>query len=172
MSDQEAFTQAYLSVRKDVERFALYVCRNRNDAKDVLQEALVSACRSWRKIGDAEHLRPYVNSAVVRIYGRSRERRSRFEEAADLDSMRCQDVAPDSLADMNRLRDAIGQLHDEQRIPLLLAEIEGWPLQEVADTLGLGLSAVKMRIKRGRDQLRTLLTDPIEISTEIRNDRA
>ncbi|MBS1561548.1 MAG: sigma-70 family RNA polymerase sigma factor [Bacteroidetes bacterium] len=172
MSEQEAFTQAYLSVRKDVERFALYVCRNRIEAKDVLQEALASACMAWRKIGDAEHLRPYINSAVVRVYRRGRDRSARYEPIVDVDSMRCESAAPDTVADMNRLRDAIAALHDEQRIPLLLAEIEGWPLQEIADTLGIGLSAVKMRVKRGRDQLRAQLTDPVKINTEERNDRA
>lgn len=149
----------------------MYVCRNRIEAKDVLQEALASACVAWKKIGDAEHLRPYINRAVVRVYRRGRTKSARYDLNVNLESMRCLNTAPDTLADMNRLRDAIGMLPDEQRIPLLLAEIEGWPLQDVATTLGIGLSAVKMRIKRGRDQLRVQLTDPNVITPEGEHDR-
>lgn len=88
-----------------------------------------------------------------------------------MESMRCLNAPPDALAEMNQLRDAIGSLDDDQRIPLLLAEIEGWPLQEVADTLGLSLSAVKMRLKRGRDQLRRRMNVTTEVLKEAGHDR-
>lgn len=171
MTDQQAFLEAYKHIRTDIERFALFVCRNRNDAKDALQDALLAACKSWSAIGDATRLRSYINSAATRIRARRRERDARYEGDVDMESMRCLNAPPDALAEMNQLRDAIGSLDDDQRIPLLLAEIEGWPLQEVADTLGLSLSAVKMRLKRGRDQLRKRMNVTTEVLKEAGHDR-
>ena len=39
-------------------------------------------------------------------------------------------------------------------IAVYFADVEGFSYQEIADTLGIGLSAVKMRIQRGRQAFR------------------
>ncbi|MDH3269815.1 MAG: sigma-70 family RNA polymerase sigma factor [Gemmatimonadota bacterium] len=45
------------------------------------------------------------------------------------------------------------------RIPLVLRDLDGMAYDEIADQLGIGLSAVKMRIKRGREEFRTLFRE-------------
>ncbi len=55
-----------------------------------------------------------------------------------------------------RIRQVLGQLSDSLRIPLVLRDMDGFSYQEIADELGIGLSAVKMRIKRGREEFREL----------------
>jgi RNA polymerase sigma-70 factor (ECF subfamily) len=44
------------------------------------------------------------------------------------------------------------------RIPLVLCDMDGLSYEEVAQTLGVGLSAAKMRIKRGREEFRERYT--------------
>jgi len=46
-------------------------------------------------------------------------------------------------------------LPDTLRVPLLMSDMDQLSCQEIAETLGLGLSAVKMRIKRGREAFRS-----------------
>jgi hypothetical protein len=43
-------------------------------------------------------------------------------------------------------------LPDTLRVPLLIADLDGFSYEEIAETLKIGLSAVKMRIKRGREE--------------------
>ena len=43
-------------------------------------------------------------------------------------------------------------------MPLVLRDIDGLSYEAVADTLGIGLSAAKMRIKRAREQFRELFS--------------
>ncbi len=45
-------------------------------------------------------------------------------------------------------------LPDTLRVPLGMRDLDQLSYQEIADELGVGLSAVKMRIKRGREQFR------------------
>jgi RNA polymerase sigma-70 factor (ECF subfamily) len=45
-------------------------------------------------------------------------------------------------------------MSDTLRVPLVMRDMDGLPYQEIADILGLGISAVKMRIKRARDEFR------------------
>ena len=45
------------------------------------------------------------------------------------------------------------------RIPLVLRDMDGLAYEEIAEEMGIGLSAVKMRIKRGREEFRRLFTE-------------
>ena len=51
------------------------------------------------------------------------------------------------------------RMTDTLRIPLVLRDMDGMAYDEIADQLGIGLSAVKMRIKRGREEFRTLFRE-------------
>lgn len=51
------------------------------------------------------------------------------------------------------------QMNETLRIPLVLRDMDGMAYDEIAGELGIGLSAVKMRIKRGREEFRRLFDD-------------
>ena len=55
-----------------------------------------------------------------------------------------------------RIRAVLDDLPESLRVPLIMRDLDEMPYQEIADDLGLGLSAVKMRIKRGREEFRRL----------------
>ncbi len=59
----------------------------------------------------------------------------------------------------DRIREVLDALPDTLRVPLIMRDLDGYAYQEIADTLGLGLSAVKMRIKRAREEFRRLYGD-------------
>ena len=56
--------------------------------------------------------------------------------------------------------------------PLIMSDIENIPQKEIARHLGLGLSATKMRIKRGREKLHGLFTECCEIEYDSRGEFA
>ncbi|MBK6419461.1 MAG: RNA polymerase sigma factor [Candidatus Kapabacteria bacterium] len=166
VSNNDQFLEAYRAVRREVERFALFVERDRDNAADLLHNALVSALRAWGRIGDAPSLKSYLISSMLRMHRRGKRHAERFE-ISEMDSL----VAPDALspevaADMRIVRDAIAMLPDAERIPFVLAEVEGWPLADIAKELNIGLSAVKMRVKRGRDKLIALLQEKPMVTEE------
>ena len=53
--------------------------------------------------------------------------------------------------------DSLEKLPEEYRIPLILYYFEQWQVGEIARALRLGVSAVKMRLKRGRELLKNAL---------------
>jgi RNA polymerase sigma-70 factor (ECF subfamily) len=59
---------------------------------------------------------------------------------------------------VERVRAAIGDLPAPLRIVLVMRDMEGLSTQEVGESLGIGESAVKMRLHRARLHLRKLLT--------------
>lgn len=57
-------------------------------------------------------------------------------------------------SEQDRIRNVLASLPDTLRLPLTMCDMDGFAYQEIADMLGLGLSATKMRIKRGREEFR------------------
>jgi RNA polymerase sigma-70 factor (ECF subfamily) len=55
------------------------------------------------------------------------------------------------------MHNAIYQLPDKLRVPLLLKDIEGFSYQEIADTMQCEIGTVKSRIFRAREGLRNIL---------------
>jgi RNA polymerase sigma-70 factor (ECF subfamily) len=51
------------------------------------------------------------------------------------------------------------EMTETLRVPLVLRDMDGLSYEEIAEELGIGLSAVKMRIKRGREEFRRLFSE-------------
>jgi RNA polymerase sigma-70 factor (ECF subfamily) len=157
-------------------RIARRLLRNEEDARDAVQDAFLSLFRSIREFhADAKLAtwihRVTVNAALMKL--RSRER--------GLDEESIEPLLPRFRADGHQIEssvrwrgaeeamekaelrkivhEAIGKLPDSHRIVLLLRDIEELTPEETADALGITRTAVKVRLHRGRQALRTLL-DP------------
>jgi len=59
---------------------------------------------------------------------------------------------------VERARIALATLGPEQREAIVLHDIEGWRVEEIAELEGLSVSAVKSRLSRGRERLRDIYT--------------
>jgi len=74
-----------------------------------------------------------------------------------------------ALDQRRRIRETLDALSEALRVPLMLRDADGLSYQEIAEHLGIGLSAVKMRIKRAREEFRRLfdaVDRPSETSAE------
>jgi RNA polymerase sigma-70 factor (ECF subfamily) len=146
------------------------------DAKDVVQDALLSAFKAIGGFaGDCKlstwlH-RIVVNCALMRI----RSRRRRPETAIDDLLPRFDDEGEWILADRasngsleeiigqrqlaGHVRRCVDQLPDTYRTVLLMRDIEDLDTTEVAELLGITANAVKIRLHRARQALGTLLQE-------------
>ena len=61
-----------------------------------------------------------------------------------------------AMDDQQQIREILDLLPDKLRVPLLLRDLDGMSYQEIAEALKIGLSAVKMRIKRARETFRQI----------------
>jgi RNA polymerase sigma-70 factor (ECF subfamily) len=59
-----------------------------------------------------------------------------------------------------RVGEVLLKMSETLRIPLVLRDMDGMAYDEIAEELGIGLSATKMRIKRGREEFRRLMSSP------------
>jgi RNA polymerase sigma-70 factor, ECF subfamily len=163
--DQTAFAELYDATARSVFGIVLKVLQDRAQAEEVTQEVYVDAWRHAARFDSAEgSLRSWLNTiahrkAVDRV--RSSERRtSREERHSALESGRPEpDVSEVVLARDagRRVRAALQQLPDVQRIALELAYFEGRSQREVAEFLEVPLGTVKTRIRDAMKRLRRYL---------------
>jgi RNA polymerase sigma-70 factor, ECF subfamily len=148
---------------------------NEEDARDVLQEAFLSAFRAMDRFAGESRLstwlhRIVVNTALMKL----RSRRRRPEEALDpllptfaSDGRSAErysqwpdaERAIEQRETRERVRGGIERLPESHRTVLMLRDIEGLDTRETATMLGITENAVKIRLHRARQALRTILDE-------------
>ena len=147
--------------------FAMYLTRNPPEADDLVQETYLRAFRFADRFTPGTHLRAWLfqilRNTFLTFY-RVRERESAIADdgVPDWDVPMFHDAPEDSSSVMEAHTDlerALRRLPEEFRTVLLLAEVEGMPLEEVAHVMECPVGTVKSRIFRAKERLRTLLRD-------------
>ena len=150
-----------------VYRQMLRVCGNREDAEDVLLEALWKAFRSLDSLADPAAFRAWLAQIARRLCWQLR-RREQFRPLLQLSVLEegggaIADSAPSAedraaTAQMHQmLQDALASLPDDARAVYKLREVEELSGEETAERLGITLAAMKSRLLRARRLLRERL---------------
>jgi RNA polymerase sigma-70 factor (ECF subfamily) len=151
-------------------RFGLKMCRDPEDAKDVLQETMLAAARTAAGFRGASSISTWL-FAIARSFCIKKRRHGKFapDKPVSIDDapmgateLTSSGPTPDDAVATKQLGEAleraIGELEPSQREVVLLRDVEGLSAPEVADVLGIGVQAVKSRLHRARAELRDLLT--------------
>ena len=162
--DEAALAQLYDRYRVILFGLLMRILGNREEAEDVLQEVFLQV---WRKAEDFDETRGRPFTWLVTL-GRSRgidrlrtlASRERVAEAGAREaSEEISDAASDAFRSEQRglVNNALAQLPDEQKGPLMLAYFDGLTQSEIATRLGAPLGTVKTRMRTGLIRLRELL---------------
>lgn len=166
MADTD-FQRLALSHLDALYNFAVYLTRNPAEAEDLVQETYLRAFRFSHRFQPGTHLRAWLfqilRNTFLTFY-RLRERELPLAEdgVPDWDAPMFHEAPaedPSVLEAHTDLERAMRRLPDEFRTVLLLAEVEGLPLEEVAQIMACPVGTVKSRIFRAKERLRVILRD-------------
>jgi len=157
-----SFERLYRRYAEDVYHYALGVSRNAADAEDVTQTTFLNAYRAVQRGEDPRSPKNWLIAIahnVLRQRFRQQARRPEQVELHDAAGATVPDGDAYSAADIRR---ALGELAFNQRAALVMRELEGRSYAEIAEILGVSVSAVETLIFRARralrEQLETFLT--------------
>ena len=164
--DPEAFSQLVERHQTMVYRLALGKTGSPQDAEEVTQTAFLKAWQGLRtfqgKAAFSTWLYRLTANAAVDLLRRRREPALSLDDP-DLPPIPDQTPSPEELsmaAERRRLLwQAIDQLPESHRLPLVLRELEGLSYREIARALDLEEGTVKSRLARGRLMLRQQLLE-------------
>ncbi|WFE32893.1 RNA polymerase sigma factor SigM [Micromonospora sp. WMMD975] len=165
--DRDAFTELFHRHRDRLWAVALRTIGDREEAADALQDAMLSAHRAAARFrGDSAVTtwlhRIVVNACLDRMRRRQTHATVPLPDGAHGDGGRhtggVEPAAPVPDHDTALVvRQALAALPAEQRAALVLVDVQGYPVAEVARILGVAEGTVKSRCARGRARLAVLL---------------
>ncbi len=165
--DREAFGLLVNRHRDRLWAVALRTLGDREEAADALQDALVSAFRSAHTFQGRSAVTTWLHRIVVNAcLDRARRAATRRTRPLDDDPQRLDALvgsaepadSPVVRAEVHReLSAALAELPVEQRAALVLVDMQGYPVAEAAELLGVPVGTVKSRCARGRARLLPLV---------------
>jgi RNA polymerase sigma factor (sigma-70 family) len=160
------FNYQLTGLKDNLERFALSLTSNMEEAKDLMQETFVKAISYRSKFADNTNLKAWtftiMKNTFINNYRRAVKSNTTFDNTDDLYFLNINKESPmetpESTYATGEINQAISELEDEFRIPFLM-HVEGYKYKEIAEELNLKIGTVKSRIFFTRKKLMEALKD-------------
>jgi RNA polymerase sigma-70 factor, ECF subfamily len=177
VADQGTFVDEAMAYAPALYAAARRMTRNSSDAEDLVQETYLRAYRGFGSFTEGTNLKAWLFRILTNSYintYRAKQRRpleSDLGEIEDLylynklssaDASTFSRSAEDELMDMfteTEVKQALEALPDNFRMPVLLADVEGFSYKEIAEILDIPIGTVMSRLHRGRKAMQKQLWD-------------
>ena len=132
---------------------------NLHDAQDLAQKTMLKAFKKVKKLENPERFSNWICS-IARNTCRDHIRNRRFFQSIPEHNISSLNQKTE---DHEELRQAIGQLPEEMRVPLLMYYFDGKKSKTIAHTLEMTDSAVRQRLRKARRKLYEMLKNRDEL---------
>ena len=168
--DRGAFDEIVRRTYVDTYTLAVRLTATEEDARDVVQEAYLRAWKGIRRFrGDAQFstwmYRITANTAASVSSKRRRQRTVHIDDVAEpveTEVALHPELATENTELMGRLAAALDELPPRLRSLVVLKDIYGLSHEDIAEELGISVTAAKVRLHRGRKRMRDLLYEEDE----------
>ena len=175
MADQHTFADDAMQFAPQLFGTALRMTRNRADAEDLVQDTMLKAFKAYESFEVGTNLRAWLfrilTNTFINSYN-SKKVRPKEEDLGDLPDLylyrhvgqmseklqgrSAEDVVFDLFTD-DEVRTALEELPEAYLLPILLADVQEFSYQEIADILDVPIGTVMSRLHRGRKALQKSL---------------
>ncbi len=177
MAERADFAEQAMQYAPQLYSAAMRLTRNSADAEDLVQDTYLRAWRSFSTFQEGTNLRAWLyrilTNSFINKY-RAKQRRPDetgmdniedlylYKRIGALDSALGSRSAEDTMFEMftdDEVKTALETLPENFRLPVLLADVEGFAYKEIAEILEIPVGTVMSRLHRGRKQMHKLLYD-------------
>lgn len=157
-----ALTELLARFGPSLMRYATHYLGSADDADEVLQEVFLRAHRAILRGVRPERLSGWLFRITINRCRSYRRRWWRNVGGGEADKHLARASHPPEADDWiwrDEIAQALSELSPPLREAFLLKHVEGWSYEEMMETTGASLSALKMRVARACDQLRSRLQE-------------
>jgi RNA polymerase sigma-70 factor, ECF subfamily len=175
MADQANFERDALQYSRQLYSAALRMARNPADAEDLVQETFLKAYRAYDTFQEGTNLKAWLYRILTNTFINKYRKDSRRPAEVDLGDVEdlylyrrlgSEDTAEASRTTEDRvldglvesdIKEAVEELPENFRLPVLLADLEGFSYKEIAEILDIPIGTVMSRLHRGRKAMQKRL---------------
>jgi RNA polymerase sigma-70 factor (ECF subfamily) len=158
-SRQDSFLKLYEPVHDRFERFCRARVFGRGDYRDLMNDTLLVAFQKFETLQSEKAFLSFLFSCAVNILGNQIQKKKElaFQRDNDFHQLKDEKANAQSDADVYFLHQALSQIPYKISECLILFEISGFSIREIAEIEKTSENAVKQRLKRGREKLKAIL---------------
>ena len=156
-ANQSIFSSLISQYATDLYRYAYWLTGNKEVAEDLVQDTLMRAWKSAHKLNDIKAVKSWLFTIVRRENARRFERKQAEFSDIPVTELAEKQSHYDTSTEAFVLRQAVQQLPQDYREPLLLQVLHGYSQKEIARHLGISTAGAGTRLFRARQKLRELL---------------
>lgn len=175
MADQADFERDAMQFTRQLYSAAMRMTRNPADAEDLVQETYLKAYRAYHTFQEGTNLKAWLYRILTNTYINKYRKESRRPSEVDLGTVEdmylyrrlgsqesaeaartTEDRVLDGLVESD-IKEAVEELPESFRMPVLLADLEGFSYKEIAEILDIPIGTVMSRLHRGRKAMQKRL---------------
>ena len=175
MSEQVQFTADAMQYAPQLFSTALRMTRNRSDAEDLVQETYIKGWRSFHTFQEGTNLRAWLfrimTNTYINKYNAQKRKGSEVElddveelflykRLGSIDQSQLSSSAEDQMLELftdDEVKNALEELPEDFRIPVLLSDVDGFSYKEISEMLEIPIGTVMSRLHRGRKAMQKML---------------
>src|SRR6476619_233045 len=170
---RERFERDVLPLLPSLYGAAIRMTRDRTDAEDLVQETYLRAFRGFAGFQEGTNLKAWLYRILTNSYINTYRKKQREPQIVDgpedvdewylydrLGGRSVEDSAETAVLDTipdQAVKDAVESLPERFRLPVLLADVEGFSYKEIAEIMDTPIGTVMSRLHRGRKALEKAL---------------
>jgi RNA polymerase sigma-70 factor, ECF subfamily len=170
---RERFERDVLPLLPSLYGAAMRLTRNPSDAEDLIQETYLRAFRGFAGFKEGTNLKAWLYRILTNSYINTYRKKQREPQTVDgpddvdewylydrLGGRSVEDSAETTVLDTipdQAVKDAVESLPERFRLPVLLADVEGFSYKEIAEIMDTPIGTVMSRLHRGRKALEKAL---------------
>jgi RNA polymerase sigma factor (sigma-70 family) len=163
------FIALYEPVHNQLSKFCRAISGNPEDGKDLLQDTVLNSLEGFHRIKDKTVFKTYLFSVAGNLQKMKRRRLKFKAEFNETEINQIMDFGQDqeSLTDFKIVYEKILSLPERMSEALILYHISDLSLVEIQKIQGGSISGVKLRLKRGREKLLSLLNTKKQMKVAV-----
>jgi RNA polymerase sigma-70 factor (ECF subfamily) len=177
VADQANFERDAMQYAPQLYSAAMRMTRNPADAEDLVQETFLKAYRAYHTFEEGTNLKAWLYRILTNTYINKYRKDSRRPSEVDLGAVEdlylYRNIGSEESAEAARsteervleglvesdIKEAVEDLPENFRLPVLLADLAGFSYKEIADILDIPIGTVMSRLHRGRKAMEKSLWD-------------
>lgn len=156
--DDEAFSQVYEMIYRDLYKYALYMLGNQHDAEDIVSEVVIDIYKGLINLQNESAFLKWVYTILSAKC--KRKRMEYLNKHISIDDEKMKMDFPNQEVDLDIRQDlikALCHLSEDEREILILFYINGYKSREIEEILNIKSSTVRSKQKRALEKLKNMM---------------